>query len=98
MKGRQPQVFISAARKDEALARELARALENLGVRAWWDERIPVGDNWARAVATALDAADALVFLISPEWSGSRYSAHEVEFALSGTRFAERVFPIVVRP
>jgi len=98
MSKRRPQVFISGARQDEPLARELAAALEDAGIHAWWDGLIAPGENWAQAIATALDDSEALVFLISPEWTESRYAAHELDVALSGSRFAQRVFPIIVRP
>jgi len=95
---RHVNVFISYARRDQLLARKLAKALEAHGVRAWYDALIqPGGDDWASEIARALDAADGLVWLCSPEWANASSTQHEIEQALSGDRFAERVFPIVVR-
>ena len=95
---RAPRIFISYAQQDEALVRSLAQALKERGLDAWWAGRIEPGENWASASARALDQADALVWLFSPEWATSPFAKREVEFALAGSRFEQRVFPIVVRP
>lgn len=92
-----PKVFISYAQRDELLARRLAAALEKVGLAAWWAGKTGPGQNSLKAAARALDEADALVWLCSPEWASSPFARYEIELALTGSRFARRVFPIVVR-
>ena len=45
-----------------------------------------------------MDAADALVVLLSPEAAQSPNLTFEVGYALGAKRFANRVIPVMVRP
>lgn len=59
-------VFLSYARADQAIARKLARALEEAGLSVWWDTLIEGGAAFAKTIEAALERCDAVVVLWSP--------------------------------
>ncbi|MEO7564644.1 MAG: TIR domain-containing protein [Sphingomicrobium sp.] len=63
-------VFLSYSHADEAKARQLAAALQASGYEVWWDALIQGGATYARSIASALEAADAVVVM---------WSLHSVE-------------------
>jgi hypothetical protein len=61
-----PQVFIAYVKEDEALAGRLYRELEAAGFSPWMDVRkLLAGQNWPRAIETAIDASDFFVACFS---------------------------------
>jgi hypothetical protein len=91
-------VFLSYGRSDEPLARELRARLSAAGLDVWDVNReVLPGDNWARAAASALEQADAMVVLISPASLESQSVRREIEYALGSERFEGRLVPVVVR-
>ena len=93
-----PNVYLSYAATERHIAQKLAEELEAAGISTWSDTKIQAGSNWARQIAEALEQADVIVMLISPDWTASRWAQRELEYALRGTRFAGRVVPVMVRP
>jgi hypothetical protein len=91
-------VFISHAAKDEDYARSLRKALTTGGVSVWEPQSIEPGGNWALEAGKALDNADAVVVLLSPDAIASEWVRRDIEFAISSARLKDRLIPIVVRP
>ena len=91
-------VFISYARKDEAYAARLREGLVGAGLRVWEPRSLSPGDNWAREMGKALDRADAVVVLLSPDSVASDSVKREIEFTISSPRFKDRLIPVLVRP
>jgi TIR domain len=92
------KVFLSYSRADEKAAREISASLQNAGFKVWDPEReILPGSNFAAPLQQALDTADAMVVLLSPDFSGSKYLQYEVEFALGTERFSGRLIPVLLR-
>jgi hypothetical protein len=91
-------VFISYARKDETYAAKLRDALVRAGLHVWEQRDVSPGDNWARATGKALDEADAVVVLLSPDSMASDWVRREIEFTISSPRFKGRLIPVLVRP
>ncbi len=60
-------VFLSYDHEDIAVARPLAAALEKAGHTVWYDRDIHGGAQYSRKIEQALDAADAVVVLWSPQ-------------------------------
>ena len=86
------KVFISYSHADELLARKMAVALQNSGLKVWDDQaEILPGDNWAEKVAEALRESEAMVVLLTPEALVSHWVRREIDYALSEKRFRERV-------
>lgn len=92
------KVYLSYDRADLKAAREISASLQLAGFDVWDPEReILPGSNFAASLQHALDTADAMVVLLSPDFSGSKYLRHEVEFALGNERFSGRLVPVLLR-
>ncbi len=76
-------VFISYARKDGEFVRRLYDALKEHGREAWVDwEGIPPTDKWLDTIRSAIDEADAFLFVISPDSVASEVCATELNHAI----------------
>lgn len=90
------KVFLSYVNSDREKAHRLAQQLERHGLSIWLaDQELMPGENWALRIGEALDKADALVVLITPESMRSDEVRREIDYALASDRFAGRVFPVV---
>lgn len=93
------KIFLSYARKDSALAHQLAERLARGGFAVWLSEdEIAPGDNWARKIAKALDDADWMVLLFTPSAMESDLLRQNIEFALGSRKFEDRLFSVFVGP
>lgn len=92
------KVFISHASADADLARQLASTLESSGFDVWDDSQILPGDNWGAKVAEALQEADAMVVLLTPESVRSPNVTREISFALGQSSYKGRVFSVIAAP
>ena len=54
------------------------------------------GDNLGHEVARALEESQAMVVLLTPEALHSPWVKWEIECALSGTRYRNRLIPVLV--
>ncbi|MDA0160168.1 TIR domain-containing protein [Solirubrobacter ginsenosidimutans] len=88
--------FISYSRRDEGFVAELKAELEANGLTAWKDEdNIPPGAPWRVELGSAIEAALALVFVISPDSIASDECRKELERALE---LGKRIIPVLWRP
>jgi TIR domain len=80
----QPRVFIAYVEEDLLFARKLYRALEQSGFRPWLDKkRLMPGQNWPRAIETAIQTSDFFVACFSRRATSQRGSFHsELRYAL----------------
>jgi hypothetical protein len=77
------QLFISHATADDALVRELQRALDLNGVQAWIDSRELVGgDRLLPEIEQQIRDADAFLVLVSPDAFQSDWVGAELALAL----------------
>ena len=91
------KVFISYAHSDEVLAQKVVAILEEAGLEVWDDTReILPGDNWAEQVARALKESEAMVVLLTPEATRSRWVRREIEYALGEKRYSKRLILVLV--
>jgi WD40 repeat protein len=89
-------VFISYSRKDTAFADSLVAALLERGFNAYLDKKdIAPGEDWKDRLGKLIEAADTVVFLLSPDSIKSEICAWEVDEA---ERLSKRVLPAVCRP
>jgi hypothetical protein len=79
-----PRVFIAYVEEDLSFARKLYRALEQSGFRPWLDKkRLMPGQNWPRAIETAIQTSDFFVACFSRRATSQRGSFHsELRYAL----------------
>ncbi|MFM9864203.1 MAG: TIR domain-containing protein [Micropepsaceae bacterium] len=76
-----PDVFLSYARDDQAVARKFAEALEREGLAVWWDVALRSGDAYDETMERALKAAKAVVILWSKKSVESRWVRSEATLA-----------------
>lgn len=81
-------VFISYAREDEKIARDLFDFLKRNGFSPWLDkENLLPGQNWELAIENAVTNSHAQVFLCSPRSVGKRgVFQREIKFALKSAQ------------
>ena len=88
-------VFVSYSRRDQDFVRRLHEALVAAGREVWVDwEGIPTSAKWMDEVRAAIDAADAFVFVVSPDSAASPVCRDEAEHALE---VGKRIVPVVWR-
>jgi len=80
-----PRVFIAYVQEDLSLIRKLCRAFEQHGFRPWLDKKMLLpGQNWPRAIETAIQTSDYFVACFSRRATLKRGSFHsELRFALN---------------
>ena len=66
-------VFLSYTKADAGRAKLLAGALEDAGIRVWWDHDIPPGMTWAQVIERAINASKTVVVVwtknsVASEW------------------------------
>lgn len=87
-------VFVSYARADLAFVRDLHGRLVADGRGVWVDfEGIPPSAAWWQEIQEAIDAAQAVVFVLSPAWMASEVSGRELEHADTA---GKRIVPVVL--
>ncbi|MGM9489688.1 TIR domain-containing protein [Ideonella sp. YS5] len=88
-------LFVSYSRADTPIVRRLHAGLQAHGRETWVDwEGIPPSADWMREIETAIDAADAVVFVMSPSSLASVVCARELAHAHAQRK---RVLPVVIR-
>ena len=88
-------VFLSYSRKDKQPAQRLHAALTARSRDVWIDwEDIPPTAAWWAEIGAAIEAADAVLFLISPDSAASKVCADELAHAQT---LHKRLLPLVVR-
>jgi formylglycine-generating enzyme required for sulfatase activity len=86
-----PQVFISYASADEAIADKVCNALENAGVSCWIAPRnIEPGRDFPTAIVDAVNSAHALVLILTEHAAASPHVLSEVSHAFNGKK---RIIP-----
>jgi hypothetical protein len=97
-------VFISYSHRDEALYDQLARHLKPLEyegvIHPWSDHRISAGNDFGAEIAAALDTANIILLLVSPDFIASEYCwGIEMKKALDRHAAGQaRVIPVILRP
>jgi formylglycine-generating enzyme required for sulfatase activity len=99
------RVFLSYSRKDGEFTRRLADALAECGYRPDFDQAsydhnyvdsgISAEDEWWRRLQTMIAAAEAVVFVVSPDSAASKVCDEEIACARA---LGKRVIPVLRRP
>jgi hypothetical protein len=79
-----PRVFIAYVDEDVSFAKKLYQAFEQSGFRPWLDKKkLMPGQNWPRAIETAIQTSDFFVACFSRQATSKRGSFHsELRYAL----------------
>jgi hypothetical protein len=80
----QPRVFIAYVQEDLSQIKKLHHAFEQQGFRPWLDKKkLLPGQNWPRAIETAIQTSDFFVACFSRRAASKRGSFHsELRYAL----------------
>jgi hypothetical protein len=93
------KVFLSYADEDRVFAKDLASRLSKAGYEVWDPDReVLPGDNWPQKIGEALERAEAMIVVLSPEAVASKWIRREIEYALGSSNYAGRLIPILLRP
>jgi|GEM_PF-5091799 len=97
-------IFLSYSRQDEDILTRLLAQLKLLersgGVTLWHDRAMTPGDPFDQAISNAMNNADVIVLLISPDFIASDY-CYEKELKQAIERHeaqTARVVPVIARP
>jgi TIR domain len=97
------RVFISYSHEDREFARQLAVSCAQLRrdgwIELWSDAEIVPGTEWRDEIQAALEAAEAIVLLVSPDFIQSDF-CYGIEMARALERHASGdaiVLPIIIR-
>ncbi|MET0656261.1 MAG: TIR domain-containing protein [Pseudoxanthomonas sp.] len=85
-------MFLSYSRADQAVARQLAQALEQAGMQVWWDTLIEGGAAFARSIEAALSASDAVIVL----WSKNSIASDWVLDEAARGRDMKKLVPLSI--
>lgn len=79
-----PRVFIAYVEEDLRFAKKLYRAFEESGFHPWLDKKkLMPGQNWPRAIETAIQTSDFFIACFSRRATSKRGSFHsELRYAL----------------
>ena len=87
------EIFLSYAREDKAFVKRLYEALRRAGLESWVDwEGIPPSAEWFQEITSAIEAAQAFIFIISPDSVASEVCKQELAKAMGNNK---RLIPIV---
>lgn len=87
--------FISYSRKDKPFVQKLYERLAQDGREIWIDwGNIPVTADWRREIREGIERANAVVFVMSPDFLASKECLIELQQA---EEFNKRLIPIVYR-
>jgi|WetSurMetagenome_2_1015567.scaffolds.fasta_scaffold34969_6 hypothetical protein len=86
------KVFLSYVQEDEHLAKSLLRQLRRGRHKVWTAHgEVEPGENVSLKIGQALEQADAMVILISPDAVKSEWVQREIDYALASSRLEGRV-------
>lgn len=85
-------VFLSHNMEDKTFVRQLARDLDNHGVKYWLDEaEIKVGDSLIEKIRSGLDEVDFVAVILSPNSIASAWVQREMDVAMNQEIYGKRV-------
>lgn len=97
-------IFFSYSHADEGLRDQLEKCLAMLkhqgAIDTWHDRRILAGDELDGSISAAIESADLILLLVSPDFLASKY-CYDVEMGRALQRHdagEARVMPIILRP
>ena len=89
------QVFLCHAESDREAFEQIYDSLTRVGLTVWTSgQDIQKGVDFKAAIDLGIEAADNLVYLLSPDSLRSSWCRHEVQYALS---LNKRIVPVLVQ-
>ena len=91
------RVFLSHSEKDARVARQIGKSLRAAGFDVWSVAETYPGDNVALEIGRALESADAMVVIMSPDSARAANVQWEIGYALGSVRYKDKLIPVLVR-
>ena len=88
-------IFIGHARQNADAASQIAQTLTGQGYTVQTSEAVGIGSNWREATESAIRAADAYVYLHSPDANASPWLQNELLYVLSQKK---PIIPVILAP
>jgi tetratricopeptide (TPR) repeat protein len=79
--GNKPFIFVSYSHTDKLQVYPIIDYLNKKGIHIWYDEGIPVSENWKKSVVENLERCKAFLLFITPHILDSDYVRKEISFA-----------------
>ncbi len=79
--GDEPFVFVSYAHTDKLQVYPIIDFLNKKGIHIWYDEGIPISENWKKSIVENLERCKAFLLFITPHILDSDYVRKEISFA-----------------
>ena len=89
------KVFVSYARSDQPLAKELFRILRMLPVEVWSDDQLRAGENWPEVLRSRLRDSEYFLLLLTPKTLESSWVHQELGAAWA---LGKRIVAVVTDP
>jgi nucleoside 2-deoxyribosyltransferase len=86
------KVFVSYAKSDQALARDVVRALRPMKVDVWSDDLLHPGDDWQEVLRARLRESDYFVLVLTPRTFDSPWAMQELGAAWA---LNKHIIPVV---
>ena len=77
-----PFVFVSYSHTDRLQVYPIIDYLNRTGINIWYDEGIPVSEDWKSSIVDNLERCSAFLVFITPRIIDSEYVRKEISFAL----------------
>jgi hypothetical protein len=88
-------IFVSYSRQDKDFVKKFHQALVGSGRNAWLDWKgIPLTADWWAKIQLAIESADNLIFILSPDSVASEVCQKELAHAEA---LNKRIVPVVYR-
>src|SRR5215510_7854191 len=91
-------IFISYKREEQAMARNLANALEGEGWTVWWDPKLRAGERFNDVIEKALKESKCVLVMWSKRSVESRYVKDEATYALKRNKLVPLMIEEVELP
>jgi len=75
-------IFASYSHTDKLQVYPIIDYLNKKGIHIWYDEGIPISENWKRLIVENLDKCNAFLVFITPHTIDSEYVRKEINYAL----------------
>lgn len=88
-------IFLSYSRKDTPIMAQVCDALRAAGLSVWTDAGIEPGTpSWKDSIERAIEEADCLIVILSPDAKHSQWVKRELEYADAQSK---PIFPVLAR-
>ncbi|UCC19839.1 MAG: TIR domain-containing protein [Promethearchaeota archaeon] len=80
--GEEPYLFVSYAHVDKLHVYPIIDYLNKANIKIWYDEGIPISENWRKIIVENIEKCNAFLVFITPHILDSDYVQKEINFAL----------------